>query len=250
MRKAVLFFICILVFLSILWELVSASSHSIYLFASKPSEIVTVWQLEISSPNYWNNVKSTLNVLISGYVISLFIGYLLGATFYYLRKKGIDIHIFLLVLGSIPVFAIAPLIILAFGIGFSSRVTVVVLSSAFLIASGVYQAIKFADEEHGSIMRDLKTSNTQLWLDVLLPGGIIYSIPTLTGAIALSLIGVFIAEWISSQSGLGKYMLSAMSLYDSPRLMVGILTFMLISGIFMGIISYVEQVTLQWRQSR
>ncbi|NRB63977.1 MAG: ABC transporter permease subunit [Saprospiraceae bacterium] len=232
------------------WEYASIVSSSWSLFASSPSSIVKVWSVELFKLDYWDSIKTTSLTLITGYTLAVCLGYLSGLFAYYSKQKGVDLNLALMILGSIPVFAVAPLLILAFGVGFSSRVSVVVLSCIFLIASGVYQAIRYTDEEYGSIMRDLGASKRRLWIKVLIPGGLIYSIPTLKGAVALSMIGVFVAEWISSQVGIGKYILSAMSLYDSPRLMIGIFTFMIISGICMGVISFIELKTMEWRKHR
>lgn len=234
----------------LLWEFSASNSESLSLFASKPSIIFITWIAELSNKDYWLNVSSTLGVLLVGYLSSIVFGYLLGTVSYFLFRKGVELNFILGAFSSIPIFAIAPLLILAFGIGYWPRVSVVILSSVFLVSSGVFEAIKHCDEIYGSIIRDIKASDKRLWLKILFPGGIIFAIPSLKGAVALSLIGVFVAEWISSQYGLGKYMLSAMSLYDAPRLMIGIFTFMFLSSVLMGILTFIESKTLNWRKYR
>lgn len=232
------------------WEIVGSLSQKFVFFASKPSVFLPVWGSELLNADYWNNFLSTLVALFLGYLVAILSGYILGISTYSLKKRNVDLEVLLLVLGSIPVFALAPLLILAMGNGLSVRVTVVTLSSVFLVASGVFNAVKFADEEFGSIARDLNYDNSILWKRFLLPGGVIYSIPSLKGAVALSLIGVFVAEWISSQNGLGRYILSAMGLYDSARLIIGIGSFMAISSVAMILISVAEARTSKWRNFR
>lgn len=233
-----------------LWEVVGRTSEKFSFFASKPSDFFLVWASELSTASYWSNFGSTLIALTIGYFLSILTGYILGVVSYYLKKRDVDLEIVLLIFGSIPVFALAPLFILSLGTGLSVRVSIVVVSSVFLVATGVFNAIKFADQEFGSIARDLSYSPALLWKKFLLPAGIIYSVPSFKGAVALSLIGIFVAEWISSQNGIGKYILSAMSLYDSDRLIVGIGSFMIISSAFMILITGLEKKTSAWRNFR
>jgi len=236
--------------LLLLWEAVARWNDKFEFFASRPTEFFPTWVAELGSQTYWADLGATSSALLVGYVFALVIGYLIGTVVFWLKMKGINFDGWLLILGSVPVFALAPLLILALGTGFSTRVTVVVLSSIFLVASGVYQACKHADEQFGSIARDLGGDKGLLWEGVILPGGLIFAIPSLKGGVALSLIGVFVAEWISSTEGMGKYILSAMSLYDSSRLIVGILSFMVLSSLIMLAISLVEDRTTRWRNFR
>jgi NitT/TauT family transport system permease protein len=232
------------------WEVISRRNERVDFFASKPSEFAQTWFNEIANTSYWTDVIATTWVLALGYLTAAIVGYGLGVLVYWLKSRALNFEGWLLVLGSVPIFALAPILILAFGSGPPVRVAVVTLSSVFLIASGVFQACRTADEQFGSIARDLGTSKNILWQKILFPGGLIYAIPSLKGAVALSLIGVFVAEWISSTEGLGKYILSAMSLYDAPRLIVGILTFMSISAALMIVISLIEERTTSWRNFR
>lgn len=232
------------------WEAYARTSEKFSFFASKPSEFFPTWFTELGSSSYWSDFFATFSALTVGYVIALIGGYAIGSGVYWLKSNRVSLDGWLLVLGSVPVFALAPLLILGLGSGYSTRVAVVVLSSIFLVASGVYQACKHSDEQFGSIVRDLGRGSSVLWSKIIFPGGLIFSIPSLKGGIALSLIGVFVAEWISSTQGLGKYILSAMSLYDSARLVVGIFSFMILSSVFMIIISVIEERTMRWRNFR
>lgn len=232
------------------WEYFASTSDRVSFFLSRPTEIFSVWWQEANSISYWNNVTSTMAALICGYILAILIGYVIGLFSYFLKNYNISADNALTALGSVPVFALAPILILALGSGFPTRVGVVVLSSVFLIGAGVYQAAKFSDETYGSIFRDLKISRGELWRRAIVPGALVYAIPSLKGAVALSVIGVFVAEWISSERGLGRYILSAMSLFDSPRLMIGIGSFMIITMFVVYIITIIERKTLSWRNFR
>lgn len=232
------------------WSLLSHQNPRWEIFLSSPLEVGDAWGKMLGEAAYWQDLGATLASLLTGYVLAVALGFALGLAVYELRRRKIDINVVLLVLGAIPVFALAPLLLLAFGSGFPTRVAVVVLSCLFFVASGVFQAVKTSDEELGSIARDLNLGDRVLWKRILLPGAMVYSVPTLKGAVALSLIGVFVAEWISSREGLGKLILSSMSLYNAPRVMVGIFSFMVIAGVIMGGISLLEQSTTRWRRFR
>lgn len=233
-----------------LWEFTAANDPKLKLFLSTPTEVVSVWSSAIFDLDYWSDVRATVAALGVGYALAVFSGFGAGLIFYELSRRGVNLSALILLLGSIPVFALAPLLLLAFGAGFPTRAAVVMLSSVFFIAAGTFQAAESTDNELGSIARDLKVGDEILWRKILIPGSLIYSIPSLKGGIALSLIGVFVAEWISSSEGLGKLILSAMSLYNAPRVMVGIFSFMLIAGLFMFVVSVIEQATTRWRVYR
>ena len=60
-------------------------------------------------------------------------------------------------------------------------------------------------------------------------------------SVGLALVGAFIGEFVSSQAGLGHYILGAGSLYDMPRVLFGVLIISLLALIATGIISMVER---------
>ena len=250
MNKTIHASILLTISILIFWELLGKHFDKFKFFASRPSDFFSVWLTELTRASYWLDLNSTCSTLFVGYGIALVLGYCIGVGTYWLKSKGITLEVWLLILGSVPVFALAPLLILALGAGIGTRIAVVILSTVFLVSSGVYQSCKYADEQFGSIARDLSAKESLLWLKIILPGGVIFSIPTLKGGVALSLIGIFVAEWISSTHGLGKYILSAMSLYDAARLVVGILSFMVVSSIAMIIITVIEDRTTRWRSYR
>lgn len=232
------------------WEVCANYSPKFAFFASKPSAIADSLILEFHSKQYWLDVISTSTTVIGGLILSILFGYGLGLSSYKLSQLGLELEPVLLALGSVPVFSLAPLIILGFGIGFSAKLVVVVISSIFLVSSGVFQGAKEVDREYGSILRDFGNSGFLIWKKIIFKGALIYAIPSIKGAVALSLIGAFVAEWISSTDGLGKYILSAMSLYQSSKVMIGIISFMMISTILMAAITIVENKTSSWRNYR
>ena len=146
-----------------------------------------------------------------------------------------------MVLGSIPIFAIAPMLIIWFGTGLLSKVVMSAFAVFFVSLAQAYDGAKYCSGQHSHYARSIGVSNFQMIKKIIMPGALRWVTAGLKLSIGLALIGAFIGEFVSSQAGLGHYIFKAGSLYDMPRVLFGVILISLIALLMTGTIWLVER---------
>ena len=157
-----------------------------------------------------------------------------------------------LIIGSqmIPVFAIAPILIVWMGYGLWPKVTVAALICFFPLVVNVSDGLREPTEEAVDLFRSMGATRRQIFRKLRLPA----SLPTLFSGLkvsaTLAVVGATIGEWVGSHQGLGYLMLQSnarlrMSLVFAAILMLAIL------GLFLfGAIRIIERRVVHWRSAK
>src|SRR5262249_55089365 len=111
--------------LCLVWEFVVQPHTRLAFLFSRPSEIAATFALQIRSPAYWGDFMATTYTLVLGYAIGVVGAFVTGLVVWFSGRSARIAEAYLIALGAIPIFALAPLLIFAFGIGFNTRLIVV-----------------------------------------------------------------------------------------------------------------------------
>ena len=113
------------------------------------------------------------------------------------------------VLQALPVFAIAPVLVLWLGFGLASKVVMAAIVIFFPVASSLADAISRADPGLLDLARLHRASTAQIFRHIRLPGAVPGLVSGLRMAATLAPIGAIIGEWVGASSGLGLMMMHA-----------------------------------------
>jgi len=221
--RKVLFTILPAVLFSICWQLlVEDNQKFLFLFAS-PYKIIEVAILELETLSFWYNVYITTLEATLGLFVGFALGTILGISLWLNKYMAEIAKPYIIIFGSIPIFAIAPILIIWFGTGLLSKVIMAAFSVLFICLAQAYEGAKFCSKEYTSFAESINTSRLQIIFYIVIPGALRWVVAGLKMSIGLSLVGAFIGEFVSSQAGLGHYILKAGSLYDMPRVLFGVI---------------------------
>ncbi len=228
-------------FFIILWQgLVGGNTRLEFLFAS-PQLVARVALEELSQRSIWIDLSTTACEAVLG----LLVGSLLGSTLGLLLWTNVAIariaRPYIVLLGSIPIFAIAPMLIIWFGTELSSKVVMSAFSVFFVALAQAYDGARACAKEYSHYARTLKAPRFQVMTKIIIPGALCWVAAGFKISIGLALVGAFIGEFVSSQVGLGHYILTAGSLYDMPRVVFGVLLLSLLALTFTGLVWCVER---------
>ena len=170
----------------------------------------------------FNNFFEILNhssITLLEILLSLFFGIVLGSIFAVLisltERLKRWIMPLLLASQSIPVFALAPILVLWFGYGISSKVIIGTIIVFFPIASNFSDALNKIPKEYIHAGQTLGFSKLQIFNLIKLP----HALPGLFSGIRVGAcfapIGAVVGEWIGGSQGLGSYMI-----YSNARLQI------------------------------
>ena len=188
----------------------------------------------------FNNFSEILNhssITLLEILLSLFFGIILGGLFAVLislsEKLKRWIMPLLLASQSIPVFALAPILVLWFGYGISSKVVIGTIIVFFPIASNFSDALNKIPKEYIQAGQTLGFSRLQIFIFIKLPNALPGLFSGIRVGACFAPIGAVVGEWIGGSTGLGSFMI-----YSNARLQTDNMFAALIILIFMTITLY------------
>ncbi len=236
-----LFRVLVLVIFLTTWELLSDFRIIDSFLFSSPSRVLTELYTLTLNGQLWNNTRITLTETIIAFSISTLLGISIGILFWYFEKIKKVADPYLVLLNSIPKTAIAPMIIVWFGIGYTAIIVVAISIGVFATTMAYISALEEIDEDKVKLIYVLGGNKKDVLLEVLLP----YSVPSIISIckinIGLSLIGVIIGEFLVAQKGLGYMIIYGSQVFDLNSVILSLCILSLISFLFYFFISLVEK---------
>ncbi len=144
---------------------------------------------------------------------------------------------------STPLVAMAPILILWFGIGLGSKVAVVFLMAIFPIAINTATGIRGTDREYLEVAKSFGASRRRLVTTVMIPAAVPFVVTGLRLAVGKAIVGVVVGELFGARAGLGFLIFTAGQTFDTPGLFVGVITLALIGMLLtLGVRAIEEQL--------
>jgi len=155
----------------------------------------------------------------------------------------------IVVLNSLPRIALAPLIILWFGIGIAAKVVTAFTLIYFILLVNTLSGAKNVDNDILTIARLMGASRRDLLWKVTLPSALPWIFAGLNLGLTYSLLGVIVAEILASNQGLGYLIESSASTFNTAGVFAGLVTLAVVAWIFSTAMSQVEARLLRWKPS-
>ena len=156
----------------------------------------------------------------------------------------------LIISQTIPMVALAPLLVIWFGFGLSPKVIVVTLYCFFPIAVACADGLASTDRDLMKLLQSMKATRWQkLWL-VRLPGAMPAFFSGLRIAATYSVTGAIVGEYVAAQQGLGIYMEVASRADAIVLVFAAIVVTAVLSLLLFGLVSLLESIALPWYQRR
>ncbi len=194
----------------------------------------------------WQNAQVTLGEALAGFVVGFAVATCLG---YVLAKSpALEklVSPYIVASQSIPIVALAPLLVLWFGFGLTSKVVVCALTVFFPILINTVVGLRSVDPRSRELMCSFSASRWQTFTKLEVPA----SLPVLFGGlrvgITLSVIGAVVGEFVGANQGLGFLVNVARGLYDTPLMFVALLTLMVIALTLYGVVALLERMLISW----
>jgi NitT/TauT family transport system permease protein len=155
--------------------------------------------------------------------------------------------IYISALYSMPMVAMVPLIVLWFGFKVPAKVIIVFLFMVFPILINTYQGVKDVDRNLQEVARSFCSSEGQLWRHLIIPSAIPFIVVGVRLAIGRGLVGMIIAEFYTSVTGLGYMIVRYANAFETDKLFVPIVVVMILGVGLMWLAKWVEGRIAPWR---
>jgi NitT/TauT family transport system permease protein len=188
-------------------------------------------------------VEVTLGLLL-GLVTAFVLGYLLGKS----RTVERLVSPYIVASQSVPIVAVAPLLVIWFGSGLTSKVLVCGLITFFPTLVNTMVGVRTVDEDLRDLMRMLRAGWWQTFRLLELPSALPVIFGGLKLSVILSVVGAVVGEFAGANAGLGYLINLARGVLDTPLMFVAVLALVVIAQALYLLVAWGESVALRWQR--
>jgi ABC-type nitrate/sulfonate/bicarbonate transport system permease component len=213
-----------------------------------PSQIVVagIEARDLLGPHTWQTLKETW----VGLGLSLMVGLGLALVVDSSSLLRRTIYPLLVASQTVPILALAPLLIIWFGYGIVPKVIVVALVCFFPIVVSTADGLRVADPDLIALLRAMGANRRQIFFKVRAPGALPSFFSGLKIAITYSVVGAVIGEWVGASRGLGIFMIRSSKSFLTDRVFAAIAVTSLLSILMFAVVILLERALLPWYFAR
>lgn len=237
----------IIAIILLIWELVAQAQNVPTFFLPKPSDIARRFGTAWRDGTLPRNIAVTWSEALIAFALAFSFSSVLG---YILAKSPLLEKIvspFIVASQSLPIFAIAPFVLIAFGNGFWSNALMGALVAFFPMLVNMIAALRNISSEQREVMRSFAAAPLQVFSKLELPAALPYLFGSVRVGITLAVIGVLVVELFWADRGLGFLLNFARGQFDTPLLFAGILALILMNLTMYILIAVLQRVLMPWR---
>ncbi len=231
----------------LLWELVARFVVHDLAFLAPPSvALVRIWEL-LRSGTLLVHVGVSGEEFLVGYVLGCGAGILLGAAMAAWKPVDDLLAPWVFALNAAPIVALAPIVILWFGIGVASKVAVVIFLVIFTLSVNTEAGIRSTDQNLVTLARSFGATQRQIFLTVSLPWAVPFVVSGLRLGVGRALIGVVVGELFGARAGLGYLITDASQVFDMPTLFAAVIVLAGAGIVLTSLLRMLERRLAGWR---
>nr|WP_295462274.1 ABC transporter permease [Mesorhizobium sp.] len=195
--------------------------------------------------NFW----PTLFEAMLGFVFGNLIAILLAVWFVHNRTAERAFYPIAVFMHTIPIIAVAPILVLIFGSGYLPKVIIAALICFFPTLVNMVRGLKAVTPATLDLMRVLSASKSEIFWKVRIQSSLPFLFAALKIASTTCVIGAIVAEWIGSNFGLGALIIEATYNFRSPLLYATVFVAALLAVVLFSIVSVAEARLIKWKAS-
>lgn len=234
----------VLLFLLVLWEFVVREANIEKWILPSPTAILkSFWP---ARELIWQHSLQTLFEAIIGFGLAVLIGIIIATLIessQWLRKA---LYPLLVISQTIPIIAMAPLLIIWFGYGLAPKVIVVALVCFFPITVNLADGYRMVDQDMIHLMSAMGASKSQIFRMVKLPAALPFFFSGLRIAGTYSIMGAVIGEWLGASKGLGILLTRSSQSFLTDRVFATIMVIIILSLVVAAFIEGLARVVMPW----
>lgn len=210
------------------WHLLVANDPRRVFFFGSPTRFWEELIGRVITGDLFRDMLATALEGIGGFVIGNIAGAIIGLALWHTPVIFKIVRPYIMALGTAPLFALAPIIVVWFGVGFFSKLVIATLSTLFVALMQAYKGAEEVDFRLIQVITSFGGDKSQVFRKVVVPASLVWVTSAFRLNVGLALLGAFLGEYISSERGLGHLILVAGGLYNIPLILVGVSMFVVL----------------------
>lgn len=185
-----------------------------------------------------------------GFALGSFFGILLSVVFVHSRTLEMGMYPYAIALKTVPIVAIAPLLVVWFGNGILPKVIVTAIISFFPVVVNTTKGLRNVDPEAFDLFDSMSASRRQVFFKLRVPSSLPYLFAALRISSTLAVIGAIVGEFSGSDRGLGFFIMVSSYRLETVDMFVGILLSSFLGILFFYSVALVERLVIPWGRGR
>jgi ABC-type nitrate/sulfonate/bicarbonate transport system permease component len=217
------------------------------LFISKPSLIAESFVDLATSGDLLRDLVVSAVPFVYGFTAAVVVGVSIGIVMGWRVRVGYALDPLMTVFYASPLVALAPLVIVFFGVGVPGKAIIIFLLSVFPFIFNAYAGVRAVDRLLINVVRSLGGTQKDLYFKVIVPSVLPYLVAGARIAVGRGLIGVLVAEFFAASEGIGYAIARFGDLFALDRMFACILSIMAIAVVLTEGIRWAERAAFPWR---
>lgn len=196
----------------------------------------------------WENALVTLQEVLIGFALAVTAGVSCGIAI--ARSPLLDRALYPLIIASqtVPVPAIAPLLLVWFGYGLLPKVLVTALVGFFPLVVNTVEGLRSTDRDVVNLLRAFGASPGRIFRLAELPSAMPAIFTGARIAVAICVIGAVFGELVGAKAGLGYLLTRSIAQFETPRMVAAIFLLALMGSALFALVGLAERLVLPWRR--
>ena len=239
----------VLVVILVVWALAVDREWINPLYAATPSETFSDLFEMFGESSFWNDLSVTLREALLGFLFGSVLGLAAGLLLGRWRQGQKVFGPFLTFFNAIPKIAMAPIFILFFGIGETSKIVTAAIVVFFIVQVPTMAAVALTNPDLDTVVTTMGANERQKYFKVYLPGILAAVFGALRLAAVLALLTVVFTEFLAAQAGLGQRLITATNQFNMPNAFAIMIVLALLALSINGVVGLAERHFLRWQSS-
>ena len=232
--------VLVLVWQAIVW--LAATPHYIL---PGPARVGATWWEHVGL--ILGHAQTTLLEIALGLVLGTLLGVISALVLTYVRPARLWLLPVLVASQAVPVFALAPILVLWLGYGIASKVAMATLIIYFPVAANFYDGLRRTEPGWLDLARAMGARPWRTLWRIRVPAALPALASGVRVAAAVAPIGAVVGEWVGSSAGLGFLMLHANGRMQIDLMFAALLTLAVFAVAIYFIIDHVLRRALHWQ---
>lgn len=188
----------------------------------------------------------TLVEILAGYALAIFVAFILSVLIVYWAAFRRGVLPLIVASQTIPVIAIAPVLVIWFGYNATPRIIITAIVAFFPLTVAVVTGLQGVDPLLIDFFRTLKATSVQAFFKLRFPIALPNIFAGLKVAATLAVVGATISEWVGASRGLGYLIAQDTQQLNTARVFASLVILGLCGMALFGVVSLIERISMPW----
>lgn len=240
--------ISIFVLALILWEIAAHLKWIDTFLTSSPSAIWRLFLQYAVNGNLSHHVLVSVMETIIGFIVGTILGVIFAVGLWWSDFWAKVLDPYLVILNSLPKTALAPIIIIWVGAGYTGIIVTAITISIVVTIMNMFISFQSVDKDKIKLLQTFNASKVQILGKLILPSSVPDLFSTLKINIGLSWVGVIVGEFLVSKAGIGYLIVYGGQVFKLDIVMMSVMILTLISALMYKVVAVIENKFTKWVQ--